>query len=257
MRGLTSAAHWTFQTVEWSRKVASVHHEIQHHSHFILPSLPDVITPPLQEAYFGATNTTTRIVTAAACQHTRATLEQWIHDQSKETETFLVVGGNDKNSTSLSTTEAIQTAKRATSHNIWAVANPNDKTSIGRVHEKLQAGATGIITQPLLSSCAMDILHEYPRHSDITYLCGLAMPQTQNGLHFWLTLLEQPELEHDSLFQHHVDYFSSREHIDSLAWSRRQLETLATDANVDGIHYMPVHNTQDLLLLLGDVSTKD
>ena len=252
MRSLASAPHWTFQTVEWSRKVASVHHQIQHHSHFVLPSLPGVITPPLQDEYFGATNTTTRIITVPACQHTPATLEQWIHEQSNETDMFLVVGGNDKNSTSLSSMEAIQIAKRATSptHSIWAVANPNDKTSIGRVHDKLQAGATGIITQPLLSSRALKNLDEYPRHDGIAYVSGLAMPQTQKGLYFWLSLLEQPELVQDSLFQDHIAYFSSCE-IDSLAWSQSQLETLAMDANVDGVHYMPVHNTKDLLSLLG------
>lgn len=252
MRGL--APHWTFQTVEWSRKVASVHSELSCATHFVLPDLPGVISKELQREFYQCTHPTTRILTLVASQHTPSSLEKWIHERAEESDTFLIVGGNAKNSTSLSSVDAIQTARRAVSPqtDIWAVANPNDKTSLGNVVDKLEAGASGIITQPLLCSHAMKILGEYPRQDDDTlYLAGLALPKTAKGLYFWLNLLEQPELVDDVLFCEYVDYFSLP-HCDSLAWSREQLTSLATDANVNGIHYMPVNNTEDLLVLLRD-----
>jgi len=251
MRAL-APPHWTHQTVEWSRKVASVHWELSRVTHFVLPDLPGVLSREDQRDFFGATTPSTRIVTLVASQHTPATLEQWIQERSQESDTFLVVGGNAKNSTSLTSVEAIQTATRALSydnHNIWAVANPNDKTSVENVLEKLEAGASGIITQPLLCSHSMEILEQYPRHDDLTYLAGLAMPKTNKGLEFWLNLLEQPELEEDYLVRDHVDYFTSPQR-NSLEWSQDQLASLAT-ANIHGIHYMPVNNTVDLLSLLG------
>lgn len=251
MRAL--APHWTFQTVEWSRKVASVHSDLRHAAtHFVLPNLPGIITPDLESEFHQATTPSSRIVTVVAAQHTRNTLQEWVHEHSNEYNILLIVGGNAKSSTSLSSAQAIETVKQAsTQHEVWAVANPNDKKSIDNVLEKVEAGATGIITQPLLSSHAMQALDNYPRHDDeITYLAGLALPKTAKSLYFWLNLLEQPGLVEDSLFCDYLEYFESRQ--DSLAWCRSQLSTLAKDAHVDGIHYMPVNNTADLLSLFGN-----
>ena len=250
MRGL--APHWTFQTVEWSRKLASVHLEVCCATHFVLPDLPGVISDDLQKDFYEATTPPARIITLVASRHTPTTLEQWIQEHSHESDTFLVVGGNAKNCASLSSIEAIKTAKRVTppATQIWAVVNPNDKTSIDSVMNKLEAGASGIITQPLLVSHAMETLDSYPKQDGISYLAGLALPKTQNSLYFWLNLLEQPELKDDALFRDHVEYFTFPGE-SSLAWAQEQLSTLAT-ADIHGVHYMPVNNTKDLLFLLGD-----
>lgn len=256
MRGPTpNWSHWTFQTVEWGRKTSSVHSFIPHATHFVLPDLPNILTPDIRNDFYKAIDKpANRIVTIAASQHTPASLEEWLQEHSHESDTLLIVGGNAKNSTSLSSAQAIRAARSAKLYSrVWAVANPNDKTSIKNVCDKLEADATGFITQPLLCSHAMHVLQDYPQdETTITYIAGLALPKTEKGLYFWLNLLNQPELVDDVLFRDHVNYFSSPHGADSLTWIQDQLSTLATDAFVHGIHYMPVNNTADLLSLLGD-----
>lgn len=240
------------QTVEWGRMVASVHSELVHATHFVLPNLPGVLTPDIERKFFESTTPPTRIVTIVAAQYTPSTLERWVQDNMDESDAFLVVGGNDKNATCMTSVQAIKTLKESITpfHQVFAVANPNDEKSIDNAYEKIDAGATGIITQPLLCGRALEILSEYPRN-DVLYIAGMALPKTIQNLYFWLKLLEQPELVEDALFQDHVKYFSSDKHVDSLAWIRNQQSSLL-DVDIDGIHYMPVNNTRDLLSILGD-----
>jgi 5,10-methylenetetrahydrofolate reductase len=163
---------------------------------------------------------------------------------------FLIVGGHSKNATSLSSVEAIRIAKQFTETQVWATANPNDPKSLKTLVPKLEAGATGIITQPLLSHRAMEILESYPRRGGaVVYIAGLALPTAQKGLSFWMNLLEQPKLIGDSLFQKHLHYF--RHDRDPLGWAQEELLTrLVERANVDSVHYMPMRNTDVLIYLM-------
>lgn len=236
----------TFQTVEWSRQVASVH-PLLRATHFVLPDLPQVINASLRNEFYEATSRDSRIVTIQASRYTLDSLEQVIREQEGLVDKFLIVGGNAKNSTSLSSVEAIKTAKQLSENEVWATANPNDRKSIDSVLCKLAAGATGIITQPLLSYHAVEILEGYPREGGAVYIAGLALPNTSKGLLFWKDLLGQPELLGDSLFEKHLDYFLHQQ--DSLAWAQQEVTRLE-GANIDGIHFMPMSNTADLISLL-------
>jgi 5,10-methylenetetrahydrofolate reductase len=277
-----------FRTVEWSHRVAlAVHHAEKSiltllATHFVLPDLPDVMTPHLQTQFHQATTAATsscstsssphRIRTIAACRHTAATFRETIQAvQASDTtrvDQWLVVGGNDKTSNSFSALQAIPKARSCLSEiseevdsscDIWAVADPNDPDSIEHVMRKLEAGATGIITQPLLSSQAYDTLQSYPNQGNISYIAGLALPKTLRGLELWLNLLEKPHLvQDDVMFRDHVKYFSSPHNNNadsSLAWARAQLAHLQSyvdQATIDGIHFMPMRNTKDLIALLAD-----
>lgn len=241
----------TFQTVEWGRQVASVHPLLRGATHFILPDLPDVIDVPLRNAFYNSTSPQNRIVTIQASRYRPDSLGEFIRENEANVDKFLIVGGNSKNTTSLSSIDAIQVATHFTKRPVWATANPNDPKSLKSLCQKLEAGATGIITQPLLSHPAMDILESYPRQiggRGVVYIAGLALPNTQTSLLFWKNLLEQPELMGDSLFEKHLHYFS-QEQRDSLGWAQRELMRLER-ANVDGVHFMPLNNTDVLISLM-------
>lgn len=237
-----------FQTVEWSRQVASIH-PLLRATHFVLPDLPQVINASLRNEFYEATSRNNRIVTIQASRHTSESLKQVIREKDCLVDKFLIVGGNTKNNTSpCSSVEAIKTARQFTENQVWATANPNDRKSIDSVLCKLDAGATGIITQPLLSYPAVEILEGYPREGGAVYIAGLALPKTSKGLLFWKDLLGQPELLDDSLFDKHCDYFIHQG--DSLAWAQQEVTRLLEGTNIDGIHFMPMSNTADLISLL-------
>jgi len=267
MRG-TSLVHQlsgSYRTVEWSPKLLTVHSEISA-SHFVLPDLPSVYEYSDHERknYFIAIPPNQRIQTIAACNHNETSLGKLVIKAGK----LLVVGGHDKNSLdkknrnknskgssccALTTTDAVQILQQRNdtkSAEIWGVTNPNNINSIQSVNEKIAAGITGFITQPLLSSHALDILEAYPRESNATYIAGVAMPNSNKSLQFWLKLLEQPELETDALFKSHMAFFQSP-YFTSMSWIRREVQNLEANATIDGMHFMPMKNTNDLLDLLG------
>jgi hypothetical protein len=241
-------------TVEWSPKVASIQSELPADaiSHFILPDMPRIQKAKDRQRFLASVPKKQRIQTIATCRHTPTSLAQWRLPADK----ILLVGGNDKGSTipdttTLSVVEAAQILQNETDTPLWGVANPNDPNSLDRVEEKIQAGITGFVTQPLLSSDSLDILESYPTNDDITLIVGMALPKTAKNLQFWMTLLEQePELlQNDPLFQSHLAYFS-QPYYTSLAWVGRELQNLSSRANnVDGIHCMPFSNTEDLIAM--------
>jgi 5,10-methylenetetrahydrofolate reductase len=239
--------------VEWGRQVASVHPLLQA-THFLLPDLPEVINASLRIEFYNVTSPQNRIVTIQASRYNTDSLERFIRENEANVNKFLIVGGNSKNSTSLSTVEAIKTARQFTEKDVWATANPNDGKSIESVSQKLEAGATGIITQPLLSHSAIGILNAYPRQGGrvglgaVVYIAGVALPKTHESLLFWKNLLEQPELLSDSLFQQHLQYFMHPR--DSLGWAQQELKRLLEGANIDGVHFMPMSNTAVLISLM-------
>jgi hypothetical protein len=51
----------------------------------------------------------------------------------------------------------------------------------------------------------------------------------------------------DALFEKHLHYFTHQQ--DSLGWAQQELTRLE-GANVDGVHFMPMGNTDDLISLM-------
>lgn len=249
---LLNSSRWKLNSIEWSPKVANVHSQIiqednDQHS-FVLPDLPNnVYTADDRQEYFSQIPKRQRIVTVATCRYTPETLVQENFPSNK----LLLVGGNDKHPNSLSTMEAAKILLSSSNQNIelWGVTNPNDPKSILQVQEKIDSGIAGFLTQPLLSSRALDILERYPRVDDAKFVAGMAMPRSAKQLQFWCQLLQDEQLlENDPLFQAHLAFFS-QPYYTSMAWIGRELEHLATSATIDGVHFMPLGNTEDLVTL--------
>jgi hypothetical protein len=252
MRGQTIVSRtandlWRYRTVEWSAKVAPIHEQLQV-THYVLPNLPNVISQQQEQNYYDVTRSSMRIQTIAACWHDHNSLLEYVEQAQGKCDKLLIVGGNGKGDSTMSSLEAAKVIKDSTNEiDVWGVANPNDSLSMMRVSEKIEAGIQGIVTQPLLSSHALKTLESYPRNSETIYIAGLALPTTSNSLLFWLELLGQPDLINDSVFRDHLDYFASG--MCSLKWAEQELISLEK-ASIDGIHYMPMSNTNDLLSLL-------
>lgn len=70
--------------------------------------------------------------------------------------------------------------------------------------KKIEAGATGIITQPSLASHAWRALEEHSAllaGHDVAVVAGLALPKTVGGLLFWADSSgQQDDLPQDDLF---------------------------------------------------------
>lgn len=243
-----------FHTVEWGRNVARIHSQLKTATHFILPDLPEADIK--EKAFFEASNNR-KIVTVAAGRHTAATFDERLRqllvaqNDTSDLEKLLIVGGNQKDG--ISTLDAISRAKSWCSSqqlkikpDIWCVANPNDINSVSYLKDKLLAGADGVVTQPLMTSHALDVLDSYPTMT--TTVVGVALPKTSKGLLFWLKLLEQPEVEHDEAFQASLIHFESNK--SPLEWATSQIESIPQEL-VDGLHYMPMSNTDLLVDLIG------
>ena len=184
-----------------------------------------------------------RIQTIASCRHTMQSLS----NLPINSDHLLIVGGNEKGNGNLTTVESVKILRdRMEETTIWATANPNSESSVSSVSEKLGSGVSGIVLQPILSSKAASILEEYP--SEITYVAGMALPRTAKGLIFWETLLQQPDLSDDPLFQQHLSHFMDGRA--SLSWAQGQLALIESIPCISGVHFMPLKNTKDLLSLL-------
>jgi hypothetical protein len=251
-----------FQTVEWSRNVARIHAQLTPSvTHWILPDLPGADLN--EEAFFDDETSNSnnlrknRIVTiAAGSHHTFESFDQALRQHQHHTNKFLIVGGNTKGA-ALSVLDGISRAKSillasdaGTATDVWCVANPNNKGSIDGVKDKILAGADGVVTQPLLTSYAAEVLDSYPSTSSgtpTTTIAGVALPKTERGLLFWLQLLGEPnEIEADELFQASLKHFQSRK--SPLDWAQSQIAMYPP--KLDGLHFMPMSNTDLLLDLL-------
>ena len=247
-----SSSLWKYHSVEWNPKVASVLQNQDNQlnasvSHFVLPDLSTIYSQNDRVDYLFQTPTHKRILTVATCRYTAETIANTVLKADK----VLLVGGNEKidqqNQPTLSTIEAAKILREQ--HNdleLWGVTNPNDPNSCENVQKKIEAGISGFITQPLLSSNALQTLEDYPREDDTVFVAGVAMPRTAKSLQFWRKLLEQPDLEEDPLFRAHLAFFS-QPYFTPMAWIGREVENLSTHATVDGVHFMPMGNTEDLL----------
>ena len=262
---LLSTQGWKFQTVEWNSKVAAIQPQLlppnkknynSSVTHFVLPDHPKICTPEDRANFLRQTIPAQRIITLATCRYaTPQELLQSIVDV-QEFDKLLLVGGNEKTPASLSVVDAAHIIlDKNNDMSIWGVTNPNDPQSLERVQEKIEAGLTGFVTQPLLSSPALDILESYPRwnnnNNTIHYVAGMALPTSAKNLHFWCDLLDNnEELRQDALFKAHVAFFAAQPHFCSFEWIAREVMNLATRASIHGMHFMPMKNTKDLLTIL-------
>jgi len=243
-------------------------------THWVFPDLPQLYTHENRLAYWNSTVPQQRIQTVAACHHqdwqslvaTAKERLRGITDQGDDKNNndnhhhhggkLLLVGGNNKTAQTMSTVQAAAILQSelgdSSAAELWAVADPNDPDSVAKVQCKVEAGIVGFLTQPLLTSTAWDTLQSYRKaHEDISIVVGMALPRSAASLQFWRQLLHRPELlEHDPLFQSHLAYFS-QPYTTSLAWIGRELQQCITSAPmIDGVHFMPLHNTQDMITLL-------
>lgn len=252
MRASTVALSlWKYNSIEWSPKVSAIQSQLlqsKNDTRYVLPDLPQVLTQEDRLDFMSKVSPPNRIITVATCHHTPASLVGLNLMKTSSESTILLVGGNDASDKTMSTTDAACLLKEQDENILlWGVTNPNDPKSVERVNQKIEAGIVGFITQPLLSTVALDILESYPREGDTTkYVAGLAMPRSAKNLQFWLRLLGQPELEQDALFKAHLAFFS-QPYYTSMAWLGRELENLSKRATLDGVHFMPMGNTEDLI----------
>jgi 5,10-methylenetetrahydrofolate reductase len=196
--------------------------------------------------------------------------------------TILIVGGNNKGQPGvLSTIDVIKILQNECPNTLWGVTNPNDETSLMNVQQKVDAGVTGIITQPLLKSNAVETLQSYKENfRDITVIGGLALPTTARGLQFWSKLLgQEEELQNDPLFRSHLAFFS-QPYYTPYIWIGREFQQFsmlmddtinsnnnnnnnsATDEKKDnngainGIHFMPLKNTDDMCSIFRSLNAR-
>eukprot|EP00535_Pseudo-nitzschia_heimii_P004850 CAMPEP_0197186644 /NCGR_PEP_ID=MMETSP1423-20130617/14319_1 /TAXON_ID=476441 /ORGANISM="Pseudo-nitzschia heimii, Strain UNC1101" /LENGTH=274 /DNA_ID=CAMNT_0042638015 /DNA_START=164 /DNA_END=988 /DNA_ORIENTATION=+ len=243
-------------SVEWNSNVAEIRHRlVPSATHFVLPDLPGVVSDRERVDFSSRTDPTQRIHTIATCRHESA--ESLLKSASCDVDPgskLLLVSGNDRGPNAISSIDAAGILKNEVGNDLYGVANPNDPLSVETIGAKLEAGMSGFVTQPLFSSRAVDTLRAYrERADDATILAGMAFPKTARGLRFWAKLLDQEdELEADDKFRSHVEYFS-RPNAASFAWIERELHDLLALSEskddggcIDGIHFMPLKNTDDL-----------
>lgn len=265
---------WRHVTVEWSPKLSQ---QIQSQpdlqgaaTHWVFPDLPLLYTREHRVTYWQSIAPPQRIQTVAACHHSDwkslvATAKERWHGMTDQGDShdiqhggkLLLVGGNDKTAQTMSTVQAATILQSELFGDkpaeLWAVADPNDPESVANVQSKVEAGIVGFLTQPPLSSTAWDTIESYRNHNhkNISIVVGMALPKSAASLQFWRQLLNRPELvEKDPLFQSHLAYFS-QPYTTSLAWIGRELQECITSASIiDGVHFMPLHNTKDMMALL-------
>lgn len=250
-----------------------------------------------------------RFVTIAASHHhSQESLLHHIYSHiSHRTNNILIVGGNEKHKQStstptvnefqfLSSSEAIsviqehfykQPSCSSQSQNnplsptpppkIWCVWNPNKEEQDDNeqfwesvsLSSKISAGASGVITQPILTQRGWENL-EYVSSTlpqEIDLIVGVAFPPSIKSLLFWAQLIDidinaNAKKDHlkneytttmDPLWMDHLEYFSQS---DFDACMRRkwivqhQRDPILSCGRVNGVHLMPFGNISDLPLFL-------
>jgi len=251
-------------SVEWNQSVAAVQSRLlPAAAHFVLPDLPEILSDRDRADFSAATDPSQRIHTVATCHHeTAESLLNSVAHVDPESK-LLLVGGNNRGPKTLSSVDAAKILRNERGNVLWGVTNPNDPESVETFGQKVESGMTGFLTQPLLSSRAADTMHTYrecccsngaEEHKttnktttkNTTLLAGLAFPKTVRGLRFWAKLLgQEAELENDPMFQSHLAYFS-QPYVTPIAWVGRELQDLLANPSIDGVHFMPLGNTDDL-----------
>lgn len=238
-------------------------------SHFVLPDLgTDVVSQPQRSLFYDTLPRKCQIQTVAINNQSKDDWLRYVRHLTDETRRtpedldyvnphLLVVGGNNKNvgagHLGISTSKAIRSILQHDGDRptVWAVVDPNDANSVQSLSNKLESGATGIITQPLLSAQAFESLELYSTlvddYSGVSFVAGLALPKTLRGLLFWESLLDS-NLKCDPLFREHCSYFERGG--DACQWAVKQQQNLKDFNLVDGVHYMPLKNGKTVMSLL-------
>ena len=253
-----AAATTRMLSIEWNPNVAAVRHRlVPPATHFVVPDLPGIVSDRDRADFSSGMDPAQRIHTIAACHHeTAESLLRTASGVDPGSKLLLVSGNNHHNRgpNTMSSVDAAKILRNEVGNDLYGVANPNDPLSAETIGTKLEAGMSGFVTQPLLSSRAADTVRAYRDHATggATILAGMAFPKTARGLRFWAKLLgQEEELETDPRFRDHLGYFSQPD-ATSLAWIERELRDLlalndgTNDDCIDGIHFMPLKNTDDL-----------
>lgn len=259
--GLLPLVSKTF-SVEWNQNVAAVQTQLYPAAtNFVFPDLPEVFSDEDRADFSCNTHINQRIYTVATCHHeTAESLLSSISDVEQGSK-ILLVGGNHRGPNSMSSIDAANILRNEKENVLWGVTNPNDPKSFDSFEKKIKSGMSGFITQPLLSSHATSTMKIYRdcATKDVTILAGLAFPKTIRGLRFWAKLLDQEEeLGKDPLFQSHLAYFSQH-YVTPIDWIGKELEDLLVESNandpcIDGVHFMPLKNTDDLCSIFQSIN---
>jgi 5,10-methylenetetrahydrofolate reductase len=277
------AMRYPVLSVEWGTFAANRSNLPRVLTHCVLPDLDkEVIPTSLRNSFYDIVPTTCQIQSVAVNNrstnawlgHVSARLKASKKKSSDSDDDaaaaaaaadpshLLVVGGNHKKNgvdgTSLTTAAAIRACINCFDDRVivWAVADLNAPDSINDAMRKLEAGATGIITQPLLSRRGFDSLMRYSEimmndaSLNVTTVAGMALPKALRGLLFWESLL-QSRLDGDPMFQDHCKYFQTKGN--DCQWALAQMEALAPFDMIKGIHFMPMKNSRTLEILLNRI----
>ena len=251
-------------------------------THFILPHLPSVVTAETKADFrlrtapcIGVDSTVSpdsvtsfrrpRPITtiAASLFENSASLVGAARERIEAygADTLLIVGGNEQTEKSLTSTEAIKILSESfptDTVSLFCAWDPNSPRDLDRLAKKIDAGATGVITQPLFTKSAWDQFDmcqsEAVFTEHIMLIPGMALPKSKKNLMFWSSLLKEPQdtIHKDDEFVRSLRYFESPDFNEGnrLAWLMEQRDRLLSYDIIRGIHLMPLGNYEDLLLLL-------
>jgi len=251
-------------------------------THFILPHLPSVVTAETKADFrlrtapcIGVDSTVSpdsvtsfrrpRPITtiAASLFENSASLVGAARERIEAygADTLLIVGGNEQTEKSLTSTEAIKILSESfptDTVSLFCAWDPNSPRDLDQLAKKIDAGATGIVTQPLLTKSAWDQFDmcqsEAVFTEHIMLMPGMALPKSKKNLMFWSSLLKEPQdtIHKDDEFVRSLRYFESPNFNESnrLAWLMEQRDRLLSYEITRGLHFMPLGNNADLLLLL-------
>ena len=249
-------------------------------THYILPHLPSIVTAETKADFqlhtASRTDTSAHLLSqdhpkprpmttmAASLFEDSASLIEAARERidGYGTDTLLIVGGNEKTEKSLTSSEAIGILSESFPSDklsLFCAWDPNSPRDLDLLMTKIDAGATGVITQPLLTKSAWDQLDMCQSEAvfdinSMKLIPGLALPKSAKGLLFWSSLLKETSntIQKDDGFAQSLRYFESLDfdETDRLAWSMEQRDRLLSHNIIHGLHFMPLGNKGDLLQLL-------
>lgn len=282
MRAPTALSRLAFRSIEFSSSLpfAALASVPSPPTHYILPHLPSIVTAETKADFqlhtasrvdrYGGDRSLSQdcpnpgpiMTMAASLFEDSASLIEAARERIEGygADTLLIVGGNEKTEVLTSSeaigilSESFPTGKLS----LFCAWDPNSPRDLNLLMKKIDAGATGVITQPLLTKSAWDQLDmcqsEAVLGENIKLVPGLALPKSAKSLLFWSSLLKESSdtIQKDHRFAQSLRYFESFDfdETDRLAWSTEQRDRLLSHNIIHGIHFMPLGNKGDLLQLL-------